>query len=195
MARPRKDAEGPSAVERMEASFWEALAEKPYDQITVGEIARRAGLNRNAVYYHFDNLDALAAYAVGRMPAAELPGVFMGALRQGGVPFAAASAVEEVDSRLDKVLLLVGPHGSAQLVRMFHATFKRAWGEELGIDLSRASQEVGLAMEFILGGVTSLLTFQATHPRERVVDGFLRTDFAQVVFRSALALVEGGRRA
>ena len=35
MARPRKDQEGPTAVERMEEAFWEILAEKPYAQITV----------------------------------------------------------------------------------------------------------------------------------------------------------------
>ena len=29
MARPRKDQEGPTAVERMEEAFWEILAEKP----------------------------------------------------------------------------------------------------------------------------------------------------------------------
>ena len=33
MARPRKDQEGPTAVERMEEAFWEILAEKPYAQI------------------------------------------------------------------------------------------------------------------------------------------------------------------
>ena len=52
MARPRKDQEGPTAVERMEEAFWEILAEKPYAQITVGEIAKRAQVNKNAFYYH-----------------------------------------------------------------------------------------------------------------------------------------------
>ena len=46
MARPRKDQEGPTAVERMEEAFWEILAEKPYAQITVGEIAKRAQVNK-----------------------------------------------------------------------------------------------------------------------------------------------------
>ena len=56
MARPRKDQEGPTAVERMEEAFWEILAEKPYAQITVSEIAKRAQVNKNAFYYHFDGL-------------------------------------------------------------------------------------------------------------------------------------------
>ena len=64
MARPRKDQEGPTAVERMEEAFWEILAEKPYAQITVGEIAKRAQVNKNAFYYHFDGLGALAAQAL-----------------------------------------------------------------------------------------------------------------------------------
>ena len=47
MARPRKDQEGPTAVERMEEAFWEILAEKPYAQITVSEIAKRAQVNKD----------------------------------------------------------------------------------------------------------------------------------------------------
>ena len=62
MARPRKDQEGPTAVERMEEAFWEILAEKPYAQITVGEIAKRAQVNKNAFDYHFDGVGALAAH-------------------------------------------------------------------------------------------------------------------------------------
>ena len=72
MARPRKDQEGPTAVERMEETFWEILAEKPYAQITVGEIAKRAQVNKNAFYYHFDGLGALAAQALDNMLPREM---------------------------------------------------------------------------------------------------------------------------
>ena len=72
MARPRKDQEGPTAVERMEEAFWEILAEKPYAQITVGEIAKRAQVNKNAFYYHFDGLGALAAQALDSMLPREM---------------------------------------------------------------------------------------------------------------------------
>ena len=72
MARPRKDQEGPTAVERMEEAFWEILAEKPYAQITVSEIAKRAQVNKNAFYYHFDGLGALAAQALDNMLPREM---------------------------------------------------------------------------------------------------------------------------
>ena len=55
MPRPRKDQEGPSAVERMEEAFWNALAEKPYAKMTVGDIAQRAQVNKNAFYYHYSS--------------------------------------------------------------------------------------------------------------------------------------------
>ncbi|MFR3091323.1 MAG: TetR/AcrR family transcriptional regulator [Eggerthella lenta] len=71
MARPRKDQEG----HRRRAhggGVLEILAEKPYAQITVGEIAKRAQVNKNAFYYHFDGLGALAARALDSMLPREM---------------------------------------------------------------------------------------------------------------------------
>ena len=61
MGRPRKDQQGPSAVERMRGAFWALLEEKPYSAITVRLIADRANVNHNTFYYHFQNIDEMAA--------------------------------------------------------------------------------------------------------------------------------------
>ncbi|MCD8199877.1 MAG: TetR family transcriptional regulator, partial [Coriobacteriaceae bacterium] len=67
MARPRKEQDGPSALERMEEAFWEELEEKPYAKITVTDIVKKAQVNRNAFYYHHDDLDDLAHKAVSNL--------------------------------------------------------------------------------------------------------------------------------
>ena len=40
-------------------AFSELLKEKPFEQITVTEIARKAGLNRQTFYYHFHDIHEL----------------------------------------------------------------------------------------------------------------------------------------
>lgn len=41
------------------ASFIELLNERPFDKITVVDIANRCGINRNTFYYYYDDLYAL----------------------------------------------------------------------------------------------------------------------------------------
>ena len=119
MARPRKDQEGPTAVERMEEAFWEILAEKPYAQITVGEIAKRAQVNKNAFYYHFDGLGALAAQALDSM----LPREMARMLLMNGGPSKGIDEIEanallrnpDLKKRIDRALLVVGKNGSSEV--------------------------------------------------------------------------------
>lgn len=54
-------------------AFSELLKEKPFEQITVTDIARKAGLNRQTFYYHFRDLYDLIAFSVKRRIHAILP--------------------------------------------------------------------------------------------------------------------------
>ena len=56
-------------------AFSELLKEKPFEQITVTEIARKAGLNRQTFYYHFRDLYDLIAFSVKRRVHAILPDI------------------------------------------------------------------------------------------------------------------------
>lgn len=64
MARPPKNAEGPSATERMELAFWDCMKEMPFSEITVRDIVSRAKVNRNSYYYHYDSMWDLAQASV-----------------------------------------------------------------------------------------------------------------------------------
>lgn len=64
MARPPKNAEGPSATERMELAFWDCMKEMPFSEITVRDIVSRANVNRNSYYYHYDSMWDLAQASV-----------------------------------------------------------------------------------------------------------------------------------
>jgi len=60
MPRPRHDSEVLPAKERLENAFWELLADRDYRKITVTDVVREAGVNRNSFYYHFSSLPELA---------------------------------------------------------------------------------------------------------------------------------------
>ena len=52
------------AKERLENAFWELLADRDYRKITVTDVVREAGVNRNSFYYHFSSLPELADSAI-----------------------------------------------------------------------------------------------------------------------------------
>ena len=47
------------SIRLLKEAFMELLAEKPYESITVSNVARKADLNRGTFYAHFDNVDDL----------------------------------------------------------------------------------------------------------------------------------------
>ena len=50
--------------EKLRTAFFELLEEKPLKHITVNDIVRQCGFNRNTFYYHYSDIPALAEEAV-----------------------------------------------------------------------------------------------------------------------------------
>lgn len=165
MARPRKDQEGPTAVERMEEAFWEILAEKPYAQITVGEIAKRAQVNKNAFYYHFDGLGAFAAQALDSM----LPREMARMLLMNGGPSKGIDEIEanallrnpDLKKRIDRALLVVGKNGSSELVATLKNLVMHTWFDLFHVDETRLSSEAMVVVRFTLGGLVEIMSDEA----------------------------------
>lgn len=167
MPRPRKDQEGPSAVERMEEAFWQALSEKPYAKITVGEIAQRAHVNKNAFYYHFDGLQSLAEQALDHMLPREIARML---LMRGGLPedmddaqIRALANEPGLKKRLDRALLVVGKHGSSELVSTLKSLVMQTWFDLFKVDESRLSSEAMVVVRFTLGGLIEVMSDEACH--------------------------------
>ncbi len=45
-------------------AFWQLLEEKPYNKITVQSIVERCQVNRNTVYYHFQDIPSLTEHSI-----------------------------------------------------------------------------------------------------------------------------------
>ncbi len=63
MARPKQNSDTLPAKERIECAFWKLLSEIKYENISIKALAGEAGINHNSIYYHYDNIDALAKSA------------------------------------------------------------------------------------------------------------------------------------
>lgn len=157
MPRPRKNQEGPSATERMEDAFWEALAEKPYGKISVGEIARRSHVNKNAFYYHYDNLYALAAQAIDGILPRELARMILLSNGLDGIPVEAIAASPDIKRRSDRARLVAGPHGSHELAALLKSRILAAWLDICGVAESDLDREALLSIKFALGGLMEVI--------------------------------------
>lgn len=154
-AKPR-DVKG-QAAELLEDAFWELLEEVPYSKISVLEVARRAGVNRNAFYYHFSNLDELAAAAVRkRVPFSQVLEAFAHVDAAEPVP-KSLSVAPENEWSLKLSRLLVGPHSTMALVRVASETAIDTWLGAYGLERDDLDDTELMGLEFTIGGIVGLL--------------------------------------
>lgn len=147
MARPRRG-EGPDAIERMRDAFWAMLAEMSYTDIKVVQLAKRAGMSPNTLYYHFDGIGALARHAL----SAELDPQLAKELIAGG-----DIGLSEDRMRRFARVALAARSGSSELTSMLAATLRALWLAEAGLregDLDDAARQ---DLAFVFGGVVSML--------------------------------------
>ena len=48
MARPKRSEA--DAYERIQTAFWDLLAEKPFEKITIEDLSKKAAVNHNLIY-------------------------------------------------------------------------------------------------------------------------------------------------
>lgn len=155
MARPRMG-EGPSAVDRLEAAFWDMLGEMPYDQMTVGALARRAHVNHNTVYYHFGNLEELAEGVFERNLMPGLAARLMALMASGDGHLPPQEPDETLALHFERACLFARSDSSL-LQRIFRNGMRRTWLEALGIDERALTPAQACDLTFVFGGLTALL--------------------------------------
>lgn len=157
MARPRKDCEGPSAKRRMEDAFWKALREKPFSKISVADIAQLAQVNRNAFYYHFDNMADLARAAIaGRIPISLFRSL-LPCLKRGDQPLPSVLHDPATEENYAKLWLLAGPHGTYELANIAKSTLIGAWLDEFGLEGDDLNESDLVSLTFIVGGMFNVI--------------------------------------
>ncbi|MDO4400287.1 MAG: TetR/AcrR family transcriptional regulator [Coriobacteriia bacterium] len=161
MPRPRYETGEKTARERLEDAFWACLAEKPFDKITVADVTKRASVNRNTFYYHYEDMNDLAR-TVARETALEperITSVLAHIFRGGGSEVLAR--IPDVDRRADCIYLLAGKNSNAELRQMLRDALIDTWSQAFSIDFKSLDLEGQLAIEFVLGGIMAIIAYRA----------------------------------
>lgn len=152
MARPRKDAEGPGARERLAAVFWESLSEAPFSQMTVMGISRRAGVNHNTFYRYFDGLPEMAEALFSELTLDALPA----ALLAGGADRRAAMQASMDAGDVGRAFLLARS-GDERLVAMVRGRIRSLWLSATGVDEASLSMEQRIDLDIVFGGLVAAM--------------------------------------
>lgn len=162
MARP-KQIDGPSADVRIEAAFFAALEAMPFQKITISEIVKRAGLNRNSFYYHYANLDDLAHSAVERLLVPEVPRLLAQGMGLESEQFDRVFADAAVVERLSWMTAIMGPHSTPDLRGILSDAVLGVWLEAFSLSPEDLDLQTAATAHFILGGMFELLSRIDTH--------------------------------
>ena len=166
MARPPKNAAGPSATERMEMAFWDCLKEMPFSEITVRDIVTRAKVNRNSYYYHYESMWDLAQASIEHAKFAALALALL-----GDAPADDADAAKQADAGFDHLRALASENGNQRLLEGAKQMVVGEWLAAFELDPETLPQGLRSSIDFMFGGLTALLasghsenlgTFEAT---------------------------------
>ena len=177
MARP-KAGDGPSAKERIGQAFWDLLEEMPYQEITLGNLCKRAHVNHNTFYYHYKSIDDLAhitieQYAEDAVDIVKtLPYLFY--QNAAPSPFELFSQAQLLP-KLSKVRILLSPHGVNWMKEEIAQIIFSMWLNVFQIHQSDLSDEDNALLHFYLGGILTLLG-SAT---DTELEAFMRSEKAR----------------
>ena len=180
MARPKQDPNTESALERIENAFWEMLAEGPYTDMTIAKLAKRAGVNHNTIYYHFDNIDDMAIRLFEKNITHEIPETLL------------SSPSENLDNldflftsidflKRSKNIRLFARSNSSFLTNHLKQTVFQVWLDVAGITENDLSIENKLELEFIFNGLISIMGSPAIDENPDLIPAMLHRKFFQNV--------------
>ena len=147
--------------EQIYIAFLRLLEEKPFETVTVSDIAQGAGINRGTFYLHFhDKFDLLEK--MEQQLLAEL-GAHLDKLQSGGFPrygfqkqqeTLAAALFGFISMRACVLRLFFGSNGPAG----FHFKFRDAFSEKVRANLEKVdgfTEQLKVPMEYFLMFITS----------------------------------------
>ncbi|OZG61615.1 AcrR family transcriptional regulator [Bifidobacterium myosotis] len=192
MPRPRHDSEVLPAKERLENAFWELLADRDYRKITVTDVVREAGVNRNSFYYHFSSLPELADSAILHQVESSTvqrrPDPNGDAEEQWSERVTALLSDPEQRQRLDRLALLAGPHSTLDLTESLRDFARLQLFSMLQLDPEHVDLKTDLMVEFTVGGLLAVLRRRPELSDTIELKDLLKEDVAVLAMGTYLAM-------
>lgn len=180
MAWPKYGDGQKTGRERIVDAFWEAIEREPYARADVRSLCAAARVNKNTFYYHWRNIDELAADAVSGLLD---PGLFDAVLRMLRGDGAGAALPEVDEKSLARVCLVAGANGSPEMRGMLRDAITQVWATGLGVEIGSLPLPARLDFEFAVGGVMSVLAHSSELGPESVLAEVAHASFPQHIAR------------
>lgn len=188
MGRPRKDQTGVSARDRLAQAFWELLEEQSFSDITIGQLSRRAGVNHNTFYYHFNNTEDMARtlFMENLEPqlllsitpfephVKEKPGYSFHELVAGDAP-------DELIERFHKMRVFARDQ-SPFMQRLLKEQMLETWLSMSGRAHESLTRQECLSLIFVLGGITALASQLQTGDMRYEMETFAAGSLGSFIF-------------
>ncbi len=188
MARPPKNQKGPSASERMVNAFWHILEQKPFTKITVSDIVKEAQVNRNAFYYHYENINDLADKAVQGLIAEDGPSMITEMVKTNGAYLDEILSSLKQSELLKRVRLISSSHSSPELTSMLKEAIVNTWLKSFDVNKDKLDDMARVTLTFAVGGLVEVLGKWQTGVEgitpHALVDSGVATDIAKLIARA-----------
>ncbi len=166
MSRPRKEDVKVPVRRRIAQALWEAMAEMPYEDIRVMELAKRAGINHNMIYYYYKSVREMAMDALTTELADRRLQDALYDLLTGADTDAAASLAQRRRSKEDapktpaeklQIAQLYAAADADGLRKALEDEILNGWLSKIGLKKDQLTAEEQLSLSFLLGGLADLL--------------------------------------
>lgn len=151
MGRPKKNSADISATEKIEKAFWYILEKEGFACVTILRLSQESGLNRNTIYYHYENVEDVAAKAFRHNIDNEAGQRFISAMLADS-----QSTDREIPLHVKKIHLFAKSESSV-LQSIVKETITNTWLDAFHIDKDSLTESDLISLEFIMSGVTGML--------------------------------------
>lgn len=159
MARPKVSPDVKPMDKQIEEAFWKLIVRKDMTGISVSEIIRKAHCNRSTFYYYYNDINDLAASVIKNTMPAHFPGMVFSYM-SGDID---KLVLDEHDLRsIEKICILLNKSESSAFGRQLEDAVISLWIQEFGADRKAISYEIMCTMEFLAGGLLSVLSRNAS---------------------------------
>ena len=190
MARPKRDSDTPSAQEKLEAAFWQLLSEKPYESITVSELAHRAGVNHNTIYYHYESIDDMAMDFFDKGIPEDIAGLFDAVINRGLSMADIAGMNANVMIQWRKAYLFL-KSDSRFLMQHLRKRMTDYWCQSQDIQQESLTDDQKLDLEFIFTGMSIVIKYAFDHGDPMKVGAFMNRPLGIAALKTLKELKAG----
>ena len=184
MARPKRAPKDESAEGLIQLALIDLMRETPLDQISVGQIAAKAGCSRSAFYYHYaDVYDLFDRMVKSRLPVKETGALIATLLSSttldGLSPQLAADSIiarviEPHRKDVRELYQILGGKESGRLIQCLKAEVVAMWSkayEDEGLVLGQDERTV---LEFAFNGMLGSVAYRVSIGSETAIEDVIR---------------------